>query len=401
MSDVSLTINGEKVSRSVEPRTSMAELLRERLNLTGTHLGCEQGVCGACTIVIDGVPVRSCITNAMACDGAEVRTIEDFDEDPVTIELRRAFNRFHALQCGFCTPGMLVMARDIVMRMGDTDESRIRVELAGNLCRCTGYAGIVKAIRSVIESRRDVASGSQGVRPLGPAGSGHSASPREVALADANTARAAAPLVAAATPKPGNMPAGTARKPGPAVKQSFSVAAPPETVWERFGRVPSMVRCIPGASLVSEDPDGSYQIKMRVKMGPIGADFAGVAHQHRDPATMTGVISGAGRDTKSASLAEGELVYRLGGEDGGTSTRVDIEVSYQLSGALAQFARAGIVTHFIGAITKQFADNLGRSLQSGDAESMSDRPNELRIAGSFFGALRSWLREMIRAAFRK
>ena len=134
----------QPVSGSVEPRTHLADFLRESRDLTGTHLGCEHGVCGACTILVDGVPVRSCITYAAACDGAEIITIEGLDDDEIARELREAFKREHALQCGYCTPGMLVSARDLVVRSLDADERDIRVAMSGNLCRCTGYVGIIR-----------------------------------------------------------------------------------------------------------------------------------------------------------------------------------------------------------------------------------------------------------------
>jgi len=151
---VALTVNGKPVEAAVEPRTHLADFLRERLRLTGTNLGCEHGVCGACTLMIDGAPARSCITFAAACAGAEVRTIEGFDDDALMERLRQAFTAEHALQCGYCTPGMLVTAYDIVMRLPDADEARVREELAGNLCRCTGYVGIVRAILQVLATRR-------------------------------------------------------------------------------------------------------------------------------------------------------------------------------------------------------------------------------------------------------
>src|SRR5688572_17821735 len=150
---IQLTVNGAAVSATVEPRLQLADFLREHLTLTGTHVGCEHGVCGACTIEIDGAPARSCIAYAAACDGADVRTIEGFGNDAVMADLREAFSAHHALQCGYCTPGMLVTARDIVLRLPDADEARIRKELAGNLCRCTGYVGIVRAIQSVLAKR--------------------------------------------------------------------------------------------------------------------------------------------------------------------------------------------------------------------------------------------------------
>ena len=126
MSHVTLTVNGETVSADVTPRTHLADFLREERLLTGTHLGCEHGVCGACTLLMDGAPARSCIAFAVACDGADVRTIEGLEDDPVIVQLRAAFTAEHALQCGYCTPGMLVTARDIVQRLPDADEARIR-----------------------------------------------------------------------------------------------------------------------------------------------------------------------------------------------------------------------------------------------------------------------------------
>jgi carbon-monoxide dehydrogenase small subunit len=154
MSRLDITVNGKSISADVEPRTHLADFLREQCMLTGTNLGCEHGVCGACTLMIDGAPMRSCLIPAVACAGAEVRTIEDFDRDPVMSELRAAFTAEHALQCGYCTPGMLATARDIVTRLPHADDARIRRELSGNLCRCTGYVGLVRALRRVLDAHR-------------------------------------------------------------------------------------------------------------------------------------------------------------------------------------------------------------------------------------------------------
>ena len=151
---VRFEVNGKAVEVEVEPRLTLADCLRHQLRLTGTHIGCEHGVCGACTVEIDGVPARSCIAHAGSCDGASIRTIEGFGDDRVMVALREAFSREHALQCGYCTPGMLVTARDIVLRLPDADEARVREELAGNLCRCTGYRGIVRAVLGVLADRR-------------------------------------------------------------------------------------------------------------------------------------------------------------------------------------------------------------------------------------------------------
>ena len=154
MKTINLNVNGKQVSATVEPRLNLADFLRDGRMLTGTHVGCEHGVCGACTVEIDGAPARSCIAFAAACDGATVRTIEGLDADPVMVQLREAFSAEHALQCGYCTPGMMVTARDIVMRLPHADEARVRKELSGNLCRCTGYVGIVRAIQRVLAQRK-------------------------------------------------------------------------------------------------------------------------------------------------------------------------------------------------------------------------------------------------------
>lgn len=153
MRTISLIVNGRPVAAEVEPRTHLGDFVREHLRLSATHLGCEHGVCGACTLLVDGAPVRSCITFAVACDGKSVTTLEGLEYDAVMVALRDAFAADHALQCGYCTPGMLAMARDIVLRLPDADDERIRVELSGNLCRCTGYMGIIAAIRRVIAVR--------------------------------------------------------------------------------------------------------------------------------------------------------------------------------------------------------------------------------------------------------
>src|SRR5579871_3315555 len=126
MMEVQLVVNGEPVQGWAEPRTHLADFLREQCALTGTHLGCEHGVCGACTVLIDDKPARSCIAYAVACSGSVIRTVEGFDDDPIMADLRAAFTREHAVQCGFCTPGMLIAARDVVLRCPDADEKKVR-----------------------------------------------------------------------------------------------------------------------------------------------------------------------------------------------------------------------------------------------------------------------------------
>jgi aerobic carbon-monoxide dehydrogenase small subunit len=153
MITVNLRVNAETITRSIDDRLSLADFVREHCLLTGTHIGCEHGVCGACTMLMDGKPVRSCITLTAAAEGTEVRTVEGYQGDELMQAIRTAFNLRHAVQCGFCTPGMLATAYDMLSRIPDLDRDRIRSELGGNLCRCTGYLPIIQAIEDVHASR--------------------------------------------------------------------------------------------------------------------------------------------------------------------------------------------------------------------------------------------------------
>ena len=149
MPRVSLNVNGKSVTAEVEGRTLLVQLLRENLGLTGTHVGCDTSQCGCCTVHLNGVGVKSCAVLAASCEGANVTTIEGIAADGALHPMQEAFRGHHALQCGFCTPGMIMSALDIVRRRGkDLDERTVRRELEGNLCRCTGYHNIVKAIQA-------------------------------------------------------------------------------------------------------------------------------------------------------------------------------------------------------------------------------------------------------------
>ena len=146
---VTMTVNGTVVSAEVEGRTLLAEFLRNHLEMTGTHVGCDTTQCGCCTVHLDGVGVKSCTVLAVACQGAEVLTIEGLATGDVLHPMQAAFREHHGLQCGFCTPGMIMSALDMVRRKGhDLDERLVRRELEGNICRCTGYHNIVKAIQA-------------------------------------------------------------------------------------------------------------------------------------------------------------------------------------------------------------------------------------------------------------
>jgi 2-furoyl-CoA dehydrogenase 2Fe-2S iron sulfur subunit len=147
-----LTVNGRRESETVEPRLLLSDFLRSRLGLTGTHVGCEHGVCGACTVRLDGVAVRSCLLLAVQADGAEVVTVEGLAREGKLTRLQQAFHDHHALQCGFCTPGILIAAEDLLSREGTPSREDVVDMLSGQLCRCTGYTSIVDAIVGVAEA---------------------------------------------------------------------------------------------------------------------------------------------------------------------------------------------------------------------------------------------------------
>ena len=380
-----LTVNGRPVTARAAPRTHLADFLREQLDLTGTHLGCEHGVCGACTVLIDGEPARACLTFAVGCEGSAVDTIEGMDDDAIMAELRAAFTREHALQCGYCTPGMLITARDLVLRLPDADERRVRLGLAGNLCRCTGYAGIVRAVRAVISARRarGIAPRDALARPLGPVGA----------------ATASAPVLPP-PPQPREQAAGTVSAPAalpdedfaPAhsFTQSFTVGYPPDEVFALFGRIEDVASCLPGASITGRPTADTVEGAFSVRLGPIGAVFRGTARVTRDETSRSGRIVGAGAEAGGRSVTQGVISYRvLEGPSAGTA-RVALEVGYTLTGALAQFSRPGLVRSVADRIVSLFAANLQERLAGKPlAPARSVNPFWL-LAGGAWRQIRAW-----------
>jgi len=376
MTTIGLTVNGRAVNEPVDPRTHLADFLRDQLDLTGTHLGCEHGVCGACTLLVDDMPARSCITFAASCDGARVTTIEGLDDDEIATELRAAFSREHALQCGYCTPGMLISARDLVLRLETSDERAIRVGMSGNLCRCTGYVGIVRAIRSVIDARR-----SRGIAPvpgagrqqLGPVGAGNTA-----LLKSTGVARQAIPESQAQSEHP-TTSAVPDFVPDKNFNEHFTVAFPPEQVFAMFDDLARVAACLPGATLTAIPAPDRAEGLISVRLGPIAANFRGAVRIERDLTTLAGRIIGIGNDQRSRSSTQGDIRYRLLPLEGGASTRVELSIGYSLRGVLAQIAREGLVRDLAKRLTAEFARNLGASL-SGAAPEQQKPLNGLMLA---------------------
>ncbi len=358
MTVIAIKINNRTVSRDVPSRMHLADFVREEGRQTGTHLGCEHGVCGACTLLVDGQPVRSCITFAVACDGKKVTTVEGYDDDAIMALLRPAFSRHHGLQCGFCTPGMLATARDIVLRFPNADEDLIRVELSGNLCRCTGYMGIVNAVMDVLAQCRDDAIPA--VSKLRAASTkvfnditvvpGGAAGFQKFKATDIGMVAVVAEKQAAADDN------ATAIKGGTSIQGSFKVPYPADAVWKFMADLPAVAGCLPGAELTGHVGD-RVKGRVAIKFGPMSASFNGAARLDRNDQARSAVLKGAGQDSISKSRANGDVSYRMVEIDE-NATRVEVDLLYSLQGPLAQFSRSGLVKDFVGRLIQEFGKNV-------------------------------------------
>ena len=407
MKTIRLIVNGESSSATIAGRTQLAELLRDHLHLTGTHLGCEHGVCGACTVLVDGKPIRSCITYAQACEGASVVTVEGLGDDPIGRALREAFTRHHAVQCGFCTSGMLITAWDIVTRLAPTSEAEIRRELSGNLCRCTGYVGIVAAVQDVARRQRN------GTRDGADAGAATDVAPSGEGTAAAGTtvARGAEPGVPPATPSTvptaetrttqgdsdtssasskvsfepfevdpvhlgaadsaahGSTATGAAHSMIQAdgwswIEREFVIGYPVDALWALFEDLPRVAECLPGVHVESAGAD-HFAGRAEIRFGPIGAAFHGEGTREIDAARRIGVISGHGSDPRGHATLDSELRYAMSGEESDHSqprTRVQLAIRFRIQGALAQFNRGDLVESFADVVLSDFVRNCERRL---------------------------------------
>lgn len=370
MSVVSIQLNGLNLRREVPDRTHLGDFIREEGRQTGTHLGCEHGVCGACTVLVDGAPVRSCISFAPACEGREIISVEGYQDDPIMALLRPAFSKHHGLQCGYCTPGMLATARDIVLRFPDADEARVRLELSGNLCRCTGYKGIVGAILDVLGQCQDAGRQPQvaALRQAASAGracwhgapAGASAfvpfEPQDMGQAAATVQDNGAAAAGAAFGALGTKVEGDT-----VIEGGFIVNYPADQAWAFMADLPAVASCLPGAELTEHEKqaDGGERVKggVGIKFGPMAAAFNGSATLVRDDANRAAVLKGTGTDTLSQSRATGNVAFIVQPMEDGRA-RVAVNLGFSLQGPLAQFSRSGLVKDFVGRLIQEFGKNV-------------------------------------------
>ena len=362
MRTIDITVNGDLQRATVEPRTSLADFLRDSIGLTGTHIGCEHGICGACTILINGEISRSCITYAVTCEGANVQTIEGLDDDSLMEALRQAFSEEHALQCGYCTPGMLITARDVITRHEQLTLDTIRRHMSGNLCRCTGYRGIVNAIARVAN---DSATNRQEspITGLGPApgpDKHHQTGPETSSSAQVHPTHAPETLSAPPLTNPVATVTSTLDD-WLTVQQTFSLPHPLSKVWALVSDPERVCDALPGIALDGPAVDGKVHGKAAIKLGPIAPTFAFTGTYEIEEMSHKAVMTGDGSDRRTRSRVKGRAQTQLI-DLGNEGTEVSFEIAYVMSGPLAQFGRLGLVQDLVARMTTRFAHNVEKAL---------------------------------------
>jgi carbon-monoxide dehydrogenase small subunit len=376
--EIELTVNGSTVTVAVPPRMHLADALRDRIGLTGTHLGCEHGVCGMCTVLVDGVAARACLLFAIQCEGADIVTVEGLGTADDQHPLQRAFAAHHALQCGFCTPGMLMSSYDLLTNAPagtSVAPADLPVEMSGVICRCTGYRGILDAVADVANAYPDGLPEPSNRVPrtlLGRAGRTHSGA--EPTAGGPVTAPAEVQL-------PGGAPSAT-------VEVRRTLSAPVDAVWRVLDDFDQLARCLPGASLVAVLSDDRYQGRAIIALGPVKLSFDGIAQvvdrnvdEHRLRVLARGADSGG-----SATQAD----IRLAASPDGEGTLLRADAALFLSGRIAQFGRA-----LAGDVSKrmfeQFAASVEHAASTGAAPQPVAAPSPARL---LFSVLAEWLRRL-------
>nr|WP_271213527.1 2Fe-2S iron-sulfur cluster-binding protein [Rhodococcus wratislaviensis]GLK40663.1 carbon monoxide dehydrogenase [Rhodococcus wratislaviensis] len=345
--EVSMTINGSVVTMSLPARVTLSDALRDHLGLTGTHVGCEHGICGMCTVLVDGEAARACLLFAVQLDGAEITTVEGLGRPDDLHPLQESFGRHHGLQCGFCTPGFLMSSYDLLEHQPDVKREDLPVELSGVLCRCTGYRNIIDAVDDVAEAHRGngiPAPGNCGHRTLvgrSPAGySGAAGAPDDSAAAPDHEPR----------PEEIALPSG---EPTIEVDVTKELTSSPEDVARVFADVRLLARCLPGAELTDELGDNWYRGRARIALGPVRLSFNGIAHildQSADRIAM----NAQGKDTGGGG-AQAAIVMTA--QPSATGTTLQAEASVFLTGRIAGFGRS-----LAGDVSRRMFEDFARAV---------------------------------------
>lgn len=373
---VEFTVNGTPVSIKVPSRMTLSDALRDNLGLTGTHIGCEHGVCGMCTILVDGDATRACLLFACQVDGVEITTVEGLGRPDDLHPLQESFGRHHGLQCGFCTPGFLMSSYDLLDHEPDIQRNELPTELSGVICRCTGYRNIIDAVDDVATNHRGSLPGPKncGQRTLVGRSPVGSTSAADESIAAAESAQDAAPEKI-------NMPSG---EPTIAIDVTSILESPPEDVARVFEDISLLARCLPGAELTEELGGNWYRGRARVALGPIRLSFNGFAQLLEHKSDRMHVL-GQAKDT-GGGRAQAEI-HLLAVPDG-TGTRLQAEARVYLVGRIAGFGRsiAGDVSR---RMFEDFAKAVDQAARGAEPEVGSKPP-------SAFGILIAALRDRIR-----
>jgi aerobic-type carbon monoxide dehydrogenase small subunit (CoxS/CutS family)/carbon monoxide dehydrogenase subunit G len=382
---VSCTVNGTPVQLRVPPRMHLADALRTQLGLTGTHLGCEHGVCGMCTVLLDGDAARSCLVFAVQAEGSEIVTVEGLGTPARQHPLQQSFSHHHALQCGFCTPGFLMSSYDLLAHERGLDREHLAADLSGVICRCTGYRGILDAVA-------DVADAFPGgiPEPL-------NCEPRTL------TGRGGAPVQAIPGPAGGDASgAGAGGEPGRIVRPSGSptitvqvsreLPAGIDDVWRVMSDVAQLAACLPGARMTAALGGDRYAGQASVALGPVRLAFEGIAQvTDRDAGDHRLAVLAQGAD-RGGSRTSADIRLRAFPTSGGVQLRADADVF--LSGRIAQFGRA-LAGDVSRRLFEQFATSLDQAARTGAAPVPGKSPSALLMgARAAAGALRRRARRL-------
>jgi carbon-monoxide dehydrogenase small subunit len=387
--DTRLTVNGTPAVLTLPARVTLADALRDQLGLTGTHVGCEHGVCGMCTVLVDGEAVRACLMFAAQADGTEVVTVEGLGRPDKLHPLQESFGRNHALQCGFCTPGFLISAYDLLEHRPAVPDEELPAELSGVICRCTGYRNILTAIRDVRDSHPDGVPAPGNCAPAvavaAPAGS--PAGPATDTLPPAG-ADGIAEIVLPDT------------EPTVSLSVSAEVAVSAERVWRVFADVNLLARCLPGAELTGELGGNRYAGRARVSAGPVKLTFRGVANiAEFDQDGQRMRVLAQGRDAGGAQT-QAEIVLRTeaaGTGAPGSGTILYADTRLYLTGRIAQFGRS-LASDVSRRMFAQFAEAIAEAAVTGSAPAAAVKVPS--AAGMLLTALLGRLRQLFRRSAR-
>ena len=369
-----MTVNGIPVVISLPARITLADALRDHLGRTGTHVGCEHGVCGMCTVLADGEAVRSCLLLAVQADGADIVTVEGLGRPDDLHPLQESFGRNHALQCGFCTPGFLMSSYDLLTSKPGVTDEELPAELSGVICRCTGYRNILKAVTEVRDAYPD------GVPPPGNCVR-RARHPDRARGRWGDTTSVMRSLI--------SLPQGD---PTVTVQVATEVAVPAGRVWQVFGDARMLARCLPGAELTEELGDNRYAGRARVSAGPLKLAFHGIAAivEFDSDAQRMRVLA-QGQDASGAQT-QAEIVLRTEPADAGTVLHAHARI--YLTGRIAQFGR-GIAGDVSRRIFTQFAAAVAAAA-SGGAAAASGPAKIPSASGLLFASVADRIRRLFR-----